>query len=212
MMRSGSGYRLTWGIVLLLALPLAGAAPQAAGPLRKHPTNGRYFTDGSGRAIYLTGSHTWDTFQVWSVAQAPQQYFDLLQANNHNFMRFWVADTAWSPEISQAIEPQPYVRTGPGHAADGRPKFDLNQLNQAYFDQLRSIVVTARDRGIYVSLMLFDSWGIGRYQWPPSAETWLYHPFRSVNNVNGINGDPNGDNIGFEYHSNQIAAIVSLQQ
>ena len=30
------------------------------GPLRVHPANGRYFTDASGRAIYLTGSHTWD--------------------------------------------------------------------------------------------------------------------------------------------------------
>src|SRR6185436_8077382 len=30
--------------------------------------------------------------------------------------------------------------------------------------------------------------------------------------VSGINGDPNGDNLGFEYHSNQIPAIVALQQ
>lgn len=28
----------------------------AAGPLRMHPSNPRYFTDGSGRAVYLTGS------------------------------------------------------------------------------------------------------------------------------------------------------------
>jgi len=29
------------------------------GPLRVHPDNPRYFTDGSDRVIYLTGSHTW---------------------------------------------------------------------------------------------------------------------------------------------------------
>ena len=40
------------------------AAP-ASGPLRVHPTNTRYFTDGtkysdgSLKAVYLTGSHTW---------------------------------------------------------------------------------------------------------------------------------------------------------
>ena len=33
--------------------------PTASGPLRKNPANGRYFTDGSGKAIYLSGSHTW---------------------------------------------------------------------------------------------------------------------------------------------------------
>ena len=32
---------------------------KATGPLRRHPSNPRYFTDGSGKAIYLTGSHTW---------------------------------------------------------------------------------------------------------------------------------------------------------
>src|SRR5262245_22709048 len=37
----------------------------ARGPLQTHPQNGRYFTDdtkmpdGSLRAVYLTGSHTW---------------------------------------------------------------------------------------------------------------------------------------------------------
>ena len=29
------------------------------GPLRVHPTNPRYFSDGSGKAVYLTRSHTW---------------------------------------------------------------------------------------------------------------------------------------------------------
>ena len=57
---------------LSLALPAAvsglsatspGPAPEEAparGPLRVHPDNPRYFTDGSGRAVYLTGSHTWN--------------------------------------------------------------------------------------------------------------------------------------------------------
>ena len=41
------------------------AAP-AAGPLRVHPDNSRYFTDGTKtqndtlRAVYLTGAHTWN--------------------------------------------------------------------------------------------------------------------------------------------------------
>src|SRR5262245_55679789 len=37
--------------------------PSARGPLGVHPTNPRYFTDGSGKAAYLTGSHTWSNLQ-----------------------------------------------------------------------------------------------------------------------------------------------------
>ena len=33
------------------------------GPLRRCPANPRYFTDDTGRAIYLSGSHTWAVFQ-----------------------------------------------------------------------------------------------------------------------------------------------------
>ena len=36
---------------------------QVPGPLRVHPKNGRYFADGDGRAVLLTGSHTWDNLQ-----------------------------------------------------------------------------------------------------------------------------------------------------
>ena len=38
-------------------------AAEAKGPLRVHPENPRYFTDGSGRAVYLTGSHVWNNWQ-----------------------------------------------------------------------------------------------------------------------------------------------------
>ncbi|MGE3776134.1 MAG: hypothetical protein AB7F89_03030 [Pirellulaceae bacterium] len=38
-------------------------AKQSVGPLRVHPDNPRYFTDGSGKAVYLTGSHVWNTLQ-----------------------------------------------------------------------------------------------------------------------------------------------------
>src|ERR687893_564909 len=45
--------------------PATLPSPRAQGPLRVHPTNPRYFTDGtktpdgSWKAVYLTGSHTW---------------------------------------------------------------------------------------------------------------------------------------------------------
>lgn len=35
----------------------------ATGPLHLLKSNTRYFTDGSGRAIFLTGTHNWNNFQ-----------------------------------------------------------------------------------------------------------------------------------------------------
>jgi hypothetical protein len=31
--------------------------------LKKNPANPRYFTDDTGKGIYLTGSHTWTNLQ-----------------------------------------------------------------------------------------------------------------------------------------------------
>jgi hypothetical protein len=41
------------------------------GPLRHNPANPRYFTDDTGRAIYLTGSHTWANLQEIKLAEDP---------------------------------------------------------------------------------------------------------------------------------------------
>lgn len=214
--------------LLSISLPVCvlthDGSAAAAGPLRVHPTNPRYFSDGSGKAVYLVGSHHWDNFQRWFEGETQQgmkaghlgrfaDYLDVLEKHRHNLVRLWVGDTAWSPITKAPIEPQPYVRTGPDRAADGGLKFDLTRLNQAYFDELRARVIAARDRGIYVSVMLFNSWGISRYHnIPPSTLTWPYHPFNKGNNVNGIDGDPNGDDLGLEYHTLQIPAITRLQE
>ena len=216
---------LTSALVVSLHSEISGPARMSApGPLRVHPTNPRYFGDPAGRVVYLTGSHNWDTFQRWfegldhkEAGKAGKQvsfkhYLDVLQRHRHNFIRLWVADTAWSTITKAPIEPQPYLRTGPGTAADGKPKFDLTKLNPAYFDELRSRVVAAGERGMYVSVMLFDSWGISEYRHAPHDTTWAYHPFNTANNVNGIDGDTNGDGVGTEYHTLQNPAVRALQE
>jgi len=56
---------------MLIPASVIGAADAAAsGPLRRHPANPRYFTDDSGRAVLLTGSHTWNNL-VDLAALAP---------------------------------------------------------------------------------------------------------------------------------------------
>jgi hypothetical protein len=194
-------------------------AQASAGPLRLNPANPRYFTDGGGRAILLTGSHTWANLQDSGYSNPPPvfnyaAYLDFLAANHHNFFRLWAWEQAkWVPSQSVDVwfDPMPYQRPGPGAALDGKPKFDVNQFNQDYFDRLRARVVQAGERGIYVSIMLFDGWSIEDKD-RGLGNPWRGHPYHPSNNINGINGDPNGNGEGHELHTLQVAAITALQE
>ena len=169
----------------------------ASGPLRVSKENPRYFSDADGKIVYLTGSHVWDNFQDWG-GSTPNfdyaAYLDVLKTHNHNFIRLWKIgeNTVKNDGI---IFPMPWARPGPELANDGRPKFDLLQFNEAYFERLGSRVIQARNRGIYVSIMLFD----GIYEWST-------HPFHSANNINGVDG---GDTLFFGLHS---VAVNRLQK
>jgi hypothetical protein len=206
---------LVGGLILLTSHSFAEAAT-ATGPLRVLSSNKRYFTDGSGKAIYLTGSHTWNNLQDRGSSDPPPAfnysgYLNLLASNNLNFMRMWRWEMTRSQVDTQTYysAPHPWPRTGPGTAKDGKPKFDLSRFNQAYFDRLRSRVIAARDRGIYVSIMLFEGWAI---QFSDSSWRKDGHPLAASNNINGINGDPNGDGYLKEAHTLQIPAIVNIQK
>src|SRR5690349_17765955 len=70
------------------------AASVAKGPLQIHPTNPRYFTDGTRtaaggwKAIYLTGSHTWANLQDVGLTNPPPAfdfpaYLDFLERHHH---------------------------------------------------------------------------------------------------------------------------------
>ena len=51
----------------------------------------------------------------------------------------------------------PWKRTGPGLANDGKPKFDMTQFEQKYFDILKERVQQIENRGMYASVMIFGS-------------------------------------------------------
>jgi hypothetical protein len=152
---------------------------------------------GAGRAVYLTGSHIWNNLHDGmgpgaGCAEPPEPfdydgYLTFLKQRGHNFIRLW----RWEQFKSQAagggfhlcMAPQPWARTGPGVAKDGKPKFDLTKFDQTYFDRLRARVVAAGNEGIYVDVMLFDGWAL---HLSPSPDNVEGHPFFARNNVNGI--------------------------
>jgi len=184
--------------VFLLILLGAGPGPAdtpALGPLRVCSTNPRYFTDGSGKALLLVGSHTWGNLQDYAYDKQPSPpaldfdaYLAFLKRHNHNFFRLWAWESAFNPNAKQGTityDPLPCPRPGPGLALDGKPKFDLSTFNQAYFDRLRSRVVAARDSGIYASVMLFNGFSI-EGKGNVGGDPWQGHPFHPKNNVNEI--------------------------
>jgi hypothetical protein len=175
-------------VSMTTGLLLMGAAYSAsAAPLTVHAHNPRYFTDGSGKAIYLTGSHTWYTLQQtrfpgWEVYNSDfDVHLDMLQQYGHNFMRLWAWEDAYQ-------SPLPYPRTGPGTANDGQPKFNLDQFDQAYFDRLRDLCIRAQQRGIYISVMLFQGWALDVPVDAEGYDPWPYHPFHPGNNIQAIDG------------------------
>ncbi len=219
------------GAVVLLSLPVAStriprsagllrttagapsAGPLANGPPLRHVGSSPYLVDGRGRPVYLTGSHTWNDFQ--DIGDRPFDYdafLDLLQRNNHSFTRLWVWEQArWGWQGDARIAPLPWARTGPGEALDGQPRFDLDSFNQGYFDRLRARVAAARDRGITVSVMLFQGWSVDTKGGNTSDDPWQGHPFNHANNVNGVDGDPRRAGNGSLVHTLEIPAVTAVQ-
>jgi len=189
-----------------------------AGPLHVDPRNRRYFADRQGNIVLLAGSHTWENLQdAGRLAPVPfdyESYLNYQVANGHNFMRLYCWEQAnwalWRP-YDWRIWPNAYRRTGPGNALDGGLRFNLEQLNPDYFERLRSRVKAARDRGIYVAIMLFNGFSIER-KGEHLENPWRGHPFNAENNINGIDGDQNEDGEGREVHSTPNARVVHFQE
>lgn len=205
------------------ARTLAGHGPTSTRTLRVHPENPRYFTDGSGKAVYLTGSHTWNSLVDGGGADSEpladfnyERYLDLLQSYGHNFIRMWTRESGSrfdteGDRLLFRLAPTIWRRAGAGQARDGGPKFDLGQLNPAYFNRLRDRVVKARRRNLYVGIMLFEGFSVEAKGVPDGGDPWPGHPFHRDNNINGIDGDPGGDGKGRSVHTLETAAITRYQ-
>lgn len=166
--------------------------PIASGPLRRNPANPLYFTDGSGKAIYLAGSHTWSNMLDRGTLHLPQvpfnypAYMKWMVAHNFNFMRLWTAelpDSDNTNDVDENVVAPPYrwQRAGPGNANDGGLKFDLTKLDQRYFDRMRARTITAGQNGIYVAVQLFNGYELQFETNPIDGD-----PFRDSNNINGV--------------------------
>jgi uncharacterized membrane protein YgcG len=190
-----------------------GGIVSQVGLLRVSPSNPSYFEDiSTGKAVYLAGTDNFRALQDWTNAGVGkfdyEGFLDYLQSYGHNFLRMWAWEHFHSNESGykyDVLPPHVYQRTGPGSATDGKPKFDLTKLDQAYFDRLRQRVIAAGERGVWVSIMLFQGFSL-------STTEWGGHPFNKSNNINGVNGDDNGDGDGYETHTLHNSGITAAQE
>lgn len=196
-------------------VPQTATAP-AKGPLRIDPDNPRYFSDGHGQIVFLTGSHTWGNLQDYAYSDgtspAPMnfdRYLAFLKQHSHNFFRLWAWETAMNRNAKQSTiryEPMAYERPGPGVALDGKPKFDLRRFNERYFARLRARVAAARDAGIYASVMLFNGFSV-EGKGNVGGDPWPGHPFNPANNINGVDGV-----AGTNTHTLSLPGVTALQE
>ncbi len=202
---------------------------ETKGPLKVHPTNKRYFSDLSGKVVYLAGAQSggwdiqdnaWGSYMAHGVRVPAnfKRHLDIVAGHGQNLIRLWVVEsTRWDKGDPGAVAgPMVYARPGPGLALDGKPKFDLNRFDPEYFSRLRAAVVSARDRGVYVIVMLFEAWSSVRktedFATGGGANPWFGHPFNAKNNINQINGDANRDGWGTEVHSLTVPHVTELQK
>ena len=121
-------------------------AGSMAGPLRVDPTNPRYFTNDSGKAIYVAGGHTWYNIHYNSKNKRMSDsefdtFLNWMESHGYNFTRLW---TGWGNNF-----PKPWKKVN--------GKFDMTKYNQSYFDTLRRRVEKIQARGMYCSVMFFGS-------------------------------------------------------
>ena len=193
------------------------------GPLTLSAEHPHFFSDGTGKAVFLGGAHTWAYSQERGVeGETPpfdhHAYLDVLVSAGHNCLRVWTWEHAqWmqftSRDVPVRYTPNAYERTGPGNALDGKPKFDLTTFNETYFERLRRRVEDAGRRGLYTIVMIFQGFSVSQTRGDDTrGNAWHGHPFNKHNNINGIDGDPDGSDTGYAVHRLDVPEIVRLRE
>ncbi|MEI7423989.1 MAG: DUF6298 domain-containing protein [Prolixibacteraceae bacterium] len=155
------------------------------------PKNTYYFQDTKGKPFLFVGDYTWETFS--GVDFDYVRMFDSLKSRGLNLARIWLW---WGCEELNTdfgfkrLHIEPYLREGPGLANDGRPKYNLDKFNPAFFARLTEFCKAADQRGINLDLMMIDAWMIKH------ENLWRLNAYNRDNNINNVDGDPQNTKKG----------------
>lgn len=174
--------------------------------------NARYLVNTAGEPVVLAGFHTWNNVQN-SSASPPAAEFDwdeyltALTSRGLNFTKLWTYESPRGWGRYRGI--MRYERSGTSGAADGGNKFDLTALNQAWIDRLRARAEACKTAGLWCCVQLFQGWDA---EDKGIENSWTYHPFASVNNINSVSGDTNTDGSGTETRRLASNPVLSYQE
>jgi len=192
-------------VLVYLASCQVESAP-ASGALAIHPTNPYYFQDSSGNPLLLLGN-SMNCFSDYNYDYIT--YFNTLQAKGLNFSRTWVCKGRECLPDGSVVFYFAFQRPGPGTAQDGKAKCDLTKYNASFFTRLRSVCQAAKDRGIFLQLILLDAWNIKR------TDRFIVNAYNVLNNINGVDADVNNDGDAIdsgEFCSTSNTAVYNTQK
>lgn len=179
-----------------VTVTVSNTTNNSMGPLKHSTVNTRYFVNPAGNAVFLSGSHTWNDFQdtgqaagVTPAAFPFANYVAMLKADGQNATILWRKDMprecGWNSSTWN-LQPQPWLRSTIPGASDGGNKFDLTQLNQAFFDRMHTETLTLQQNGIYAIVQLFDGSNVASYRCGTTPPNGDGYPLTGVNNINGV--------------------------
>ena len=134
-----------------------------ASPIKIHPNNNKIF-EYRGKPVVLLCA----TEHYGSVINRPfdyRKYLSHCRENGQNYTRLFLLFrelqtpvnpfSPCKPESTDYISP--YVRSGPGKAADGLLKYDLDRWNPEFFQRLHDFMEYASECGVIVEVTLFSN-------------------------------------------------------
>lgn len=157
-------------------------------PICVHPENKKLFLFREKPTVLLCA-----TEHYGSVMNRPFDFekyladaFEKKQTLTRLFVLFRELQSASNPYSTCKPESpdyiSPFLRTGPGDARDGQPKYDLSRWNPEFFERLHRFLSIASGYGIIVEIaLLSNTYG---------PDVWALNPLNSKNNCNDVEEIP----------------------
>jgi hypothetical protein len=183
--RWGFAHSFAFGSTAMLCLASLAVAQFAI-----HPDNPRYFIFRNKPLVLITATEHYGSVinRKFDFEKYLADHAEKKQTLTRTFLTYRELQSAknpWSPckpESPDFVAPWRRVGKigagGEGAAADGEPKYDLDQWNPEFFDRLHRFLKRASDLGVIVELTLFSN----HY----NEKIWDLSPLSPKNNLQGI--------------------------
>jgi hypothetical protein len=111
-----------------------------------------------------------------------EAHLDLLVSAGGNYLRNTMSSR---DRIDPESDLYNDINLYPFHRDEETGLYDLNQWNEAFWDQFHDYLMMTEQRGIIIQIEIFDRWDYGPDRYPEyMAYGWSAHPFNPKNNLN----------------------------